>query len=92
MFVFFVVLISSSGSSGSSGVFFINIGCHGFQGFFVFVIVFVFVFVIVFVFVLYRFRFRFRFLLSPIQELEPGATPYRGGRCAAGYPRGLQQP
>ena len=21
--------------------------------------------------------------LSPIQELEPGATPYRGGRCAA---------
>ena len=27
---------------------------------------------------------------SPIQELEPGATPYRGGRCAARYPRGLQ--
>ena len=23
------------------------------------------------------------FSLSPIQELEPGATPYRGGRCAA---------
>ena len=29
----FVVHISSSGSSGSSGVFFINIGCHGFNGF-----------------------------------------------------------
>ena len=28
--------------------------------------------------------------LSPIQELEPGATPCRGGRCAARYPRGLQ--
>ncbi len=24
-----------------------------------------------------------KFLLSPIQELEPGATPCRGGRCAA---------
>lgn len=23
---------------------------------------------------------------SPIQELEPGATPCRGGRCAARYP------
>lgn len=22
---------------------------------------------------------------SPIQELEPDATPYRGGRCAARY-------
>ena len=22
-------------------------------------------------------------ILSPIQELEPGATPCRGGRCAA---------
>lgn len=30
--------------------------------------------------------------LSPIQELEPGATPGRGGRCAARYPRGPQQP
>ena len=47
---------------------------------FVFVIVFVFVFVIVFVFVL---------LSSPIQELEPGATPCRGGRYAARYPHGL---
>ena len=27
---------------------------------------------------------------SPIQELGPGVTPYRGGRCAARYPRGLQ--
>ena len=36
----------------------------------------------------YRYRFRFRFSLSPIQELEPGATPCRGGRCAARYPRG----
>ena len=26
--------------------------------------------------------------LSPIQGLEPGATPCRGGRCAARYPRG----
>ena len=25
---------------------------------------------------------------SPIQELEPGATPCRGGRCAARYPHG----
>ena len=39
----------------------------------------------------FRFRYRFRFL-SPIQELEPGATPFRGGRCAARYPHGLQQP
>lgn len=30
--------------------------------------------------------------LSPIQELEPGAMPFRGGRCAAGYPHGPQQP
>lgn len=30
-------------------------------------------------------------MLSPIQELEPGATPCRGGRCAACYPRGPQQ-
>ena len=29
---------------------------------------------------------------SPIQELEPGATPCRGGRCAARYPHGPQQP
>lgn len=29
------------------------------------------------------------FSLSPIQELEPGATPCRGGRCAARYPLGL---
>ena len=36
----------------------------------------------------YRYRFRFRFSLSPIQELEPGATPCRGGRCAARYPLG----
>ena len=27
-------------------------------------------------------------ILSPIQELEPGATPCRGGRCAARYPHG----
>ena len=27
-------------------------------------------------------------MLSPIQELEPGATPCRGGRCAACYPHG----
>ena len=36
----------------------------------------------------YRYRFRFRLSLSPIQELGPGATPCRGGRCAARYPRG----
>lgn len=30
--------------------------------------------------------------LSPVQELEPGATPCRGGRCAARYPHGPQQP
>ena len=29
---------------------------------------------------------------SPIQGLEPGATPCRGGRCAACYPHGPQQP
>ena len=29
-------------------------------------------------------------MLSPIQELEPGATPCRGGRCAARYPHGRQ--
>ena len=29
---------------------------------------------------------------SPIQELEPGATPCRNGRCAARYPHGPQQP
>lgn len=29
---------------------------------------------------------------SPIQELEPGATPCRGGRCAAAILRGPQQP
>ena len=28
---------------------------------------------------------------SPIQGLEPGATPRRGGRCAARYPHGPQQ-
>ena len=28
---------------------------------------------------------------SPIQELGPGATPCRGGRCAAHYPHGPQQ-
>ncbi len=33
-----------------------------------------------------------KFSLSPIQELEPGATPRRGGRCAARYPHGPQQP
>ena len=27
---------------------------------------------------------------SPRQELEPAATPCRGGRCAARYPHGLQ--
>ena len=27
-------------------------------------------------------------ILSPIQGLEPGATPCRGGRCATRYPRG----
>ena len=26
--------------------------------------------------------------LSPMQELEPAATPCRGGRCAACYPHG----
>ena len=31
------------------------------------------------------------FILSPRQELGPAATPfYRGGRCAARYPRGPQ--
>ena len=30
--------------------------------------------------------------LPPIQELGPGATPCRGGRCAARYPHGPQQP
>lgn len=29
---------------------------------------------------------------SPIQELEPGATPCRGGRCAAAILRRPQQP
>lgn len=29
------------------------------------------------------FRVVCRLSLSPIQELGPGATPYRGGRCAA---------
>lgn len=29
---------------------------------------------------------------SPIQELEPGAMPCRGGRCAARYPHRPQQP
>ena len=32
------------------------------------------------------FRVVRRLLGSPIQELEPDATPYRGGRCAACYP------
>ena len=50
---------------------------------FVIVIVFVFVIVIVFVFVL---------LSSPIQELEPGATPCCGGRCAAAILTDRQQP
>ena len=27
---------------------------------------------------------------SPIQELEPGATPVRAGRCADRYPHGPQ--
>jgi hypothetical protein len=31
------------------------------------------------------FRVVRRLLGSPIQELEPDATPYRGGRCAARY-------
>lgn len=30
-----------------------------------------------------------RLSLSPIQELEPGAMPFRVGRCAARYPHGL---
>lgn len=30
--------------------------------------------------------------LSPIQELETGATPCRGGRCAAAISRRPQQP
>ena len=63
LFVLFVVHLFSSGSSGSSGdylfsvsfvssvVFFINIGCHGFNGFFVIVIISVSVTVIVIVFV-----------------------------------------
>ena len=29
---------------------------------------------------------------SPIQELEPGATPFRGGRCAAAILTDCQQP
>lgn len=29
---------------------------------------------------------------SPMKELEPDATPFRGGRCAAGYPHRPQQP
>ena len=29
---------------------------------------------------------------SPIQELEPGATPCRGGRCAAAILTHRQQP
>ncbi len=29
---------------------------------------------------------------SPIQELEPGATPYRGGRCAAAILADCKQP
>lgn len=33
-----------------------------------------------------------KFTSSPIQELEPGATPCRGGRCAAAILRGPQQP
>lgn len=57
-----------------SSVVFINIGCHGFNGFSL------------------SFSFSFSFPSSPIQQLEPGATPCRGGRCAARYPHGPQQP
>ena len=73
----------------SSVVFFINIGCHGFYGFFRFRFRFRFRYRFLFRFrYRFRFRFRFRFSLSPIQELGPGATPCRGGRCAARYPHG----
>lgn len=33
-----------------------------------------------------------KIILSPIQELEPGATPCRGGRCAAAILADRQQP
>ena len=36
-----------------------------------------------------HFLCRLSISLSPIQELEPGATPFRVGRCAARYPHGL---
>ena len=82
-FIWFIWWLSSLLCLLCHLLFFINIGCHGFHGFFVFVFVFVIVIIIVFVFVSPRRPFR-------SSNLVPRLC--RGGRCAARYPHGPQQP